>query len=55
MRVNDTIVTIIIGVLGVAVAAATEALGLHTVAASLLGLGVVIGLLVLRRMLGSRS
>ena len=55
MRPSDTVVTIGIGVLGVAAAAAAEALGVPTVWASLFGLGVVIGLIVLRRLLASRS
>ena len=55
MQPSDTVVTIGIGILGVAAAASAEALGVPTVWASLLGLGVVIGLIMLRRMLFSRS
>ena len=54
MRPSDTVVTIAIGVIGVAVAAGAEALGVPTVWASLTGLGVVVGLIVLRRILASR-
>ena len=55
MGASDTIVTIGIGALGVGAAAGAEALGVPTVWASLLGLGVVIALIVLRRVLVSQS
>lgn len=51
MPSKDTLVTLLIGAGGVLVAAALDALGTPPIAASLLGLGVVILALVLRRQL----
>lgn len=46
---KDTIVTLLIGIGGVGVAAAADALGVPPVASSLIGLAIVVVLIVLRR------
>lgn len=54
MDTAQTAVTLAIGALGVGVAAAADALGMPTIASSLLGLGVVLALLWVRRRLRDR-